>query len=235
MTRIIDLTATIGDPRIPVISFFPPVILEQFHTHEIQGRSNSKLSMPIHVGTHMDAPYHFVPDGITIDKLPLKKVIGRAVRLDVRERMKENTPIVVDDIKSIVEAYKLNLKDKIAIIQSGWAQRAFIKLNFYIDNPFLAIETSHYLVDQGIKALALDHPIELGIRPGVIPHPGDSPNHRYCLSHGIPLIENLVNLETFNDVEFGIIAMPAKVFHCDGAPARVIAVLGSWNLEQIEE
>ncbi|MFC1958897.1 cyclase family protein [Chloroflexota bacterium] len=232
MSRIIDLTATIGDPRLPVIPFFPQVTLEPIHIHEVHGRSNTKLSMPIHVGTHVDAPYHFVPEGVAVDELPLEKVMGKAVRLDLRKLAKENTAITVEDVRSVVASRKIDLRGKIVVLQTGWAERAFFSLNFYTDNPFLAEETSHWLVTQAIKALALDHPIESGIKLGSPPPTlGDSPNHRYFLGNGIPFIENVVNLETFDDLEFGIIAMPLKIFHGDGGPARVIAITGDWSLD----
>ncbi len=225
MSRIVDLTATLGDPRIPVVPTFPTVSLERFHVHEINGRSNTRISMPIHVATHVDAPYHFDPDGITVDELPLEKVMGKAVRLDLRKVARANTAITVDQVQAAAKAGKIDLKGKIAITHSGWAEKALFQPNFYTENPFLAEEASHWLVAQGIKALALDHPIEKAAKPGTIASPGDSPNHRYFLKHGIPLIENLVNLETFADLEFEMMAMPLKIFHCDGAPARVIAIL----------
>ena len=125
MPKIIDLTATIGDPELPVIPFFHEVILEPFRVHEIHGRSNTKISMPIHVGTHIDVPYHFVPDGITVDELPLEKVMGKAVRLDLRQRAKENTAVTADDVRSVVNTHKIDLKGKIALLQTGWAEKAF--------------------------------------------------------------------------------------------------------------
>ncbi len=234
MPRIVDLTATLGDPRIPVVPSFPEVTLEAFHVHKIHGRSNTKVSMPVHVGTHVDAPYHFVPEGITIDELPLEKVMGKAVRLDLRRVARENTAITVDNVRNLVDSQKINLKGKIVVLQTGWAEKAFFQAGFYKDNPFLAEETSQWLVSQAIKAVALDHPVESGIKPGSHPTPGDCPNHRCFLENGIPLIENLINLETFDDLEFGLIAMPLKIFHCDGGPARVIAVIGNWNFDSLE-
>lgn len=227
---IIDLTATLGDPRLPVNPFFPEITLEPIHVHEVHGRSNTRLCMPIHVGTHVDPPYHFVAGGITIDELPLEKVMGKSVRLDLRNVARENTAVTVDQVRTVVNSNNIELKNKIAVIQTGWAEKAFFQPNFYLDNPFLAEETSHWLTSQKIKAVALDHPVDEGVKPGSKPHPGDSPNHRYFLRNGIPLIENLVNLETFDDFEFYIIAMPLKIYHCDGGPARVIAVTGEGNL-----
>ena len=227
MRRIIDLTATLGDPGLPVIPFFPDVLLERFHVHEIHGRSNTKISMPVHVGTHIDAPYHFVPGGITVDKLPLEKLVGEAVRLDIRKVAKENTAITLKDIQSAVKGHGIDLTDRIAVVQTGWAEKAFYQPSFYTDNPFLGREASQWLVGQDIKALALDHPIDAGIRPESRPTPGDSPNHRLFLGNGIPLIENLVNLELFDNPKFEMVALPMKISGCDGAPARIIAIIGS--------
>ena len=225
MPRIIDLTATLGDPRIPLVPSFPEVVLERFHVHEIHGRANTKISMPIHVGTHVDAPHHFVSEGITIDQLPLEKVIGKAVRLDLRKSTKERTAITLEEVQEVVNSQKISLEGKIVVLQTGWAEKAFLQPRFYTDNPFFAEETTQWLVSQGVKAVALDHPIDEALKPGTHPTPGDYPNHRYFLKNGVPLIENLVNLETFDNLEFEIMAMPLKIFRCEGAPARVIAII----------
>ncbi len=225
MPKIIDLTATLGDPRLPVFHLFPKVILEPIHVHEVHGRSNTKLTMPIHVGTHVDPPYHFVAGGMTIDDLPLQKVMGKAVRLDLRNTATRNSAITAEQIQSVVNAQNIYLKGKIAVLHTGWAETAFFQPNFYVDNPYLAIEASKWLSSHGVKAVGLDHPIDAGAKQAIQPHPGDCPNHRHFLENGIPLIENLINLETFADLEFQLIAMPIKIYRCDGAPARVIAVL----------
>jgi len=120
--KIIDLTATIGDPRLPIISFFPRITLEQFNVHEIHGRSNTKISMPIHVGTHVDSPYHFFREGMTVDELPLETLIGEAVRLDLREVAKANTAIVLEDVRKVAKLHKIDLKNRIGVLQKGLFQ-----------------------------------------------------------------------------------------------------------------
>jgi arylformamidase len=42
------------------------------------------MEMSVHTGTHVDSPYHFIKDGYTVERLPLKILIGRAyvVHLD---------------------------------------------------------------------------------------------------------------------------------------------------------
>jgi kynurenine formamidase len=150
--------------------------------------------------------------------------MGKAVRLDLRQCTKDNTAVTVDNVRIVVDTHKIDLTGKIAVLQTGWAEKVFFLPSFYRNNPFLAEETSRWLVGQGVKAVALDHPVDAPLSPGVSPTPGDCPNHRCFLGNGIPLIENLINLETFDDLEFEMMAMPLKIFHCDGAPARVIAI-----------
>ncbi len=230
MVRIIDLTATLGDPGLPANPFFPKITFEPIHTHEVHGRSNTRLCMPIHVGTHIDPPYHFIPSGIRIDELPIERLIGTAVRLDLRSVVKENTAITLTQVQAAVQKLKIDLSNKIPIIQSGWMEKAFGKSIYFVDNPYLAIETAEWLTSQSIKAIGFDHMVDEGFKPGFQPHPGDSPIHRCFLGKGVPLIENLVNLETFSDKEFLLIAMPLKLYRCDGGPARVVAVTGITTL-----
>jgi len=53
-------------------------------THEDEGFASSAITLGTHAGTHVDAPYHFFADGLTIDQLPLSLCFGPGVVLDVR-------------------------------------------------------------------------------------------------------------------------------------------------------
>jgi arylformamidase len=55
------------------------------------------LSMSVHTGTHMDAPRHFLPDGITMEKMPMEPVIGRCrvIEFEVEDQ------ITADDLKKL--------------------------------------------------------------------------------------------------------------------------------------
>src|SRR5437867_11473446 len=39
----------------------------------------SALTVSVHAGTHVDAPLHFVPGGVSIDAVPLERFVGPAV------------------------------------------------------------------------------------------------------------------------------------------------------------
>src|SRR5258708_24037685 len=86
MTRLMDITAPLSS-RAPVYPGDPPFEIEPTHRISAGAPYNvSRLALGTHAGTHVDAPFHFEPDGATVDQLPLDVLIGRARVVDVGER-----------------------------------------------------------------------------------------------------------------------------------------------------
>jgi arylformamidase len=219
MARIIDLTATITT-ETGVIGH-PPVRLEPIHTHDKHGRANTNISLSLHTGTHVDAPIHFDVNGIGIDQIPLERLVGPAVKIDLRGRARADTPITVEDIRQS-PGHVDPLRDLIVILHTGWNQESFGRPHYYTKNPYLATETAEWLASQDIRALGLDTPQDKFLGP---PRPGDFPVHRTFLGRGIPFIEHIDNLHRVDRDRFQLVALPIKVRDADGAPARVIAIL----------
>ncbi len=222
MPRILDLTICLGDPRLqpPVAMSVPGVSLEAIHVHSRDGRSNSKLSFWTHMGTHIDPPYHFFEDGLTIDEVPLEHVVGPALRIDLRPVVRERTPITAADIEK--QGYrKGDVAGRIAVLQSGWMERKFGTPEFTTDYPWYDVSVARWLVEAGAKAVVVDTYIDY-VEP---PRHGDCPCHRTLLGNGIPIIENVVNLEQISAREFTMYALPMKLYRGDGGQARVIALL----------
>ena len=61
MARLVDLTLTLGSERVSAIPGLMGVETSPLMTHESHARSNQRLCLATHIGTHVDAPYHFVP------------------------------------------------------------------------------------------------------------------------------------------------------------------------------
>src|SRR5271169_6443575 len=88
--RVIDLSHDL-DPTTPVYPEYPPVeirVLESTRYSIPGGRralNSSRVSVGIHCGTHMDAPFHFFEDGATIDQIELGHCVGKAqlIHIDV--------------------------------------------------------------------------------------------------------------------------------------------------------
>src|SRR5687768_15306289 len=52
----------------------------------------SKIMMSNHLGTHVDAPSHVIPGGLSISELPLEIMNGRARVVQIRHREKIDVP-----------------------------------------------------------------------------------------------------------------------------------------------
>ncbi len=227
MSRLIDLTAPLGHPDLCLVPTFPEVVFSRFHEHETHGRQNSAVTMAIHQGTHLDSPNHFYKNGTTIDEMPLDTFCGRAVKIDTRATSKREQPITKAHIEASPGFDPARLGGAIAVSWSGWSEEAIFTPDYFGPNPYLDADACHFLCDCGIKALCMDHAIDPGMRPGGTASKGDSPGHRAVLGRGVPLIEHVINLETFEETEFEMFAFPMKLYKIEGAPARVVARVGS--------
>ncbi len=214
--KLIDLSMPFG-PSVTPLEGHPHISMEPITTHERDGRSNTKVVFSIHTSTHIDSPQHFYADGPTIDQLPLEIFFGRAYLCDVRQVAVPGQPLSVADLQACNLPTGRTLRGSRLVLFADWAAPRWNGPDLYRGNPFLAEETAQWLVDVGIAALAMDFSVD-----GAYPYPC----HQILLGAGIPLIENLVNLDQIPTQEFSLIAFPLKVEGGDGAPARVVALVG---------
>jgi len=84
--RVYDVTLTIT-PNLPTWPGDQPVVLERVEKIEDGGAANiTRVTMSAHTGTHIDAPYHFLSDGETVDHISLKTLIAPLMRSEKRLR-----------------------------------------------------------------------------------------------------------------------------------------------------
>ena len=121
MAELIDLTLTLGSERISVVPGLAGVETSPLQTHESHARSNQRLCLATHIGTHVDAPYHFVPGAATIEEMPLEKYMGPALLLDLRSVARGLVPLEVSQLEAAGATPKA-LRDKIAVLFTGWAE-----------------------------------------------------------------------------------------------------------------
>ncbi|MBM3941572.1 MAG: cyclase family protein [SAR202 cluster bacterium] len=221
MPELIDLTLTLGSPRVTPVPGLIGVSMEPLQTHQSHARSNTKLTLATHLGTHVDAPYHFHPGGVTVDNMPLERYMGQALLLDLRQLYRSQTPISVADLQQAGGRPEA-LRGQIAVLFTGWAEAESGGPRFYSQGPYLSTEGAAYLLDCGINAVAVDFPIDK--------HPAtpqstirDFPVHRLVLGRGVPIIENLINLDKLAGRRFELWALPIKLLGGDGAAARAVA------------
>jgi kynurenine formamidase len=166
--------------------------------------------LDMHLGTHMDAPLHFVPGGSDIVALgiPLRPAI--VVRTCERSIPADVLPAASLDGCAI-------------LFDTGWVadpeSRAYFEGYSHI-SPELARE----LVSRGAALVGIDTPSADPLDPTL-----GCPSHRTLLGAGIPIVEGLCNLSELPDTP-GIVwfaAFAMKLEGVDGSPVRAVAFTGS--------
>jgi len=164
------------------------------------------ITMSAHTGTHMDAPRHFIADGLTMEQMPLEPVIGRCrvFELDCEDQ------ITVSDLKKLKIAPRQRVLFKTRNSTRSWAMNEF-------DKDFVSIraDAARYLVDQGVVTVGVDY-LSIGgfNKDGV-------ETHQIMLGAGIWVIEGL-NLAEIKPGYYELICLPLKLEGADGAPCRVV-------------
>jgi arylformamidase len=168
----------------------------------------SELCLGSHTGTHVDPPFHFNDQGLTVDLVPLDLLIGRAW---VCEVMCEGD-VGVAALQGNVPAGAIRLLLKTANSEL-WRRE---ELQFSPDFVTLTVEAAHWMLEQGIRllgvdALSLDRPGSEGF-----------PVHRALLGAGMVVVEGL-DLSSLHTGWYNLYCLPLKVTGGDGAPARAVA------------
>jgi len=217
--KIIDLSYPIheGMTTFPV-PWHPVVEITQLGRHGIENRETRRFAMGTHCGTHIDAPLHFIPRGPTVDQIPLDWLIGSA-------RILNFTPIISPKQDFGVDDFRIRLGDdkpERLILRFDWSDHWGTN-KYYTDHPYITEEAAHWLVDRGVRVLAMDTP-QVDSPDNGRNSVNDSPNHKIMLGAGVVFVEYLTNLRQITDSEVELIVLPLNIIGADGAPARVIAI-----------
>ena len=188
-----------------------------------------------HGGTHIDAPIHFARGAQTVDEIPLDKLIGKAIKVDVSPSALKDPDYLIstDDLIAWEKAHDMKIPDgSIVLLQSGYSRHYPDKLKYLgtdqrgeqalqlMHFPGLAPEAAEWLVkNRKINAIGIDTPsIDYG-------QSQKFRTHVILLEKNIPAFENLTNLELLPENGFEIIALPMKIQGGSGGPLRIVAVL----------
>ena len=185
----------------------PPVQIER--TLDIErGDSHTlaRISMGLHTGTHMDAPFHFIRYGVGIDKMPLDTTVGRARVIEIQDSESIKPEELVHHRIHRGERILFKTKNSTRI----WQTDTFVK-----DYVFLSKEAAIVLVERSLRVVGIDYLSVGGFRRDGIE------THRTLLEGGVWIIEGL-DLSGVEPGRYDLICLPLKVDQGDGAPARAI-------------
>ncbi|KAF8483690.1 putative cyclase [Russula ochroleuca] len=216
---LIDLTQPL-DSEVPVYPGDPPFSCRQYYTVPRDGYSVHALSCSSHVGTHVDAPSHFLVDGATVDQLSLSTFILPALVLDV-SHMKARQCITWDTVEPL--AHRIHpgtaLGPEVTLLLcTGWSQHWGRKE--YMKSPHLSEEAAKEIMERGVRVVGID----VFSVDGEVPEGAVETVHRLLLGNGILIVENLTNVEALLDGSAYLVSLlPLKLQGCDGSPIRAVA------------
>jgi kynurenine formamidase len=187
-----------------------------------------------HGGTHLDAPVHFAEGRHASDAVPLSRLIGPAVVVDVRDSAAANPDyrVRVEDLAAWERMHGPIPGGAIVLLRTGWSARwpdreryfgtaatgegAVARLRF----PGLDSGAARWLVgERRIAAVGLD-------TPSIDHGPSTSfDSHRILMAENVPAFENVAALERLPPTGAWVVALPMKIGGGSGGPLRIVAAL----------
>ena len=166
----------------------------------------TQLSTSAHIGTHMDAPRHFLANGLSIDQMPLDAAIGPCRVLEIQN------PEAI--LPAELHPHDLRVGERI-LFKTRNSTQAWLSPEFAKDFVYISKDAASFLVERGIQTVGVDY-LSVGgyFKDGV-------ETHQILLGAPIWVIEGL-NLSAVRPGRYEMICLPIKLQGGDGAPARAI-------------
>jgi len=233
--RIIDLShpynaQTLYWPTSP--SRFELRRLHHGHTDAGYFYSANTISTPEHGGTHLDAPVHFYEAGLTVDRLPLHRLVLPGVVSDISDKASgdRNYRLTREDVIAFESAQGTIAAGSAVLVRTGW-DRYWPDAGRYLgdDTPGEAGNLAFPGFAEGAARLLIEERevAMIGIDTASLDY-GPSRDfivHRIAAKHNVAGLENLTKLRQLPARGFTLIALPMKIEGGSGGPVRVIALL----------
>jgi arylformamidase len=208
--RIHDISLTVT-PKLPTWPGDPKVELERVEKIEDGANANvSRLAIGVHTGTHVDAPFHFLSDGTSIETLPLDVLIGAVQVVDLGDSVDLITAEVLKSADLIHEVTRVLFKTRNS---QFWARG---EAEFQTGFVGISADGAEFLVKQGIQLVGIDY-------LSIAPFKQSKPTHQILLNAKIVVLEG-VNLSQIKAGVYQLVCLPLKLGGSDGAPARTVLI-----------
>jgi kynurenine formamidase len=228
-SHLVDLTHTLSPafPFIPVQNKTFPFRMSPIATVKADGVYAQRWELTEHVGTHLDAPCHFIEGGLAVDQLPVNSLFVPLAVVSIANRATTD-PDAALEVDDLVAWERVNgrLPDAAAVfVHTAWDMRVsdaptFVNMdtNGMMHFPGFAEAAAEFLITQRrIAGIGID---TLSIDPG---RDTAYPVHKRLFAAGKWAVECLANLAQVPAVGATVFVGPVKVQWASGAPARVVA------------
>ena len=235
---IVDLSHTYDENTVfwPTAEGFKLEVESAGFTEKGYYYAANSFSTAEHGGTHLDAPIHFAAGAPSTDEIPLERLVGPGVVVDVSAACAADADyqIGIEDVARWEAANGQTVDGKIVLFRTGYAEhwpdarrylgtaergaRAVAKLHF----PGLHPELAAWLVaERNVKAVGIDTAsIDFGQSTLY-------ETHQRLFKAGIPAFENVADMGGLPASGFSVVALPMKIGGGSGGPLRIIAIVPS--------
>ena len=225
--RAVDLTHVITE-EFPTYFGTQNLDIETLFTFEANGFNMYRWHLVEHTGTHMDAPFHFSPDGMSADVIPLSMLIVPLVVVDIREKAETNpdAQLTLDDLRRWEQRYGRIPKDACVAMNSGWAEKVNTPefrnadANGVLHFPGFHAEAAEFLLEERqVNGIAVDTlSLDYGPSPDFAVHYLWLPSNRW----GMEAVANLDELPARGTT---LIVGGPKIAGATGGISRLIALV----------
>ncbi|WP_422758505.1 cyclase family protein [Paenarthrobacter sp. C1] len=239
--EIVDLTNKLSanTPGLTLPEPFPsphPFELEELAAYDDRGPvwKQHNIHVGEHTGTHLDVPIHWITgrDGTDVSELPLGRLVGPAVVLDLTEQVAANPDFLLEvaHVKAWEEKHGAIPDNAWLLLRTGWDEFSQDQEKFLNADetgphtPGVSAECARWLAEDtrisgvGVETLGIDAGQAHGMEP-------EMPMHHYLLGndkYGITSLQNLAQLPSAGAV---IVVSPLPIVGGTGSPARVYALV----------
>jgi arylformamidase len=219
--RVHDASPLI-EPDMPMFMIYEGPQITPLFSHAEAGAAANRIAIGEHTGTHVDAPFHFDPDGRTIDEVAPDALLLRPYK---KFDLAAAAPAPGEEVGSAAlreaaarGSFELEPGD-VAISEMGW-DRHFGEPFWGRNQPGLAEEACQWLVEAGVAAVASDTPgCDVTVADGEIGH--GHGHETWFLPRGILIVEGLRGLAQVPATGV-FVALPLKIRGGTGSPLRVL-------------
>jgi arylformamidase len=220
--HIVDLTVPIGEDTLSPPSVHTRLKLTPAHRGPGFWQA-SKLEMTLHTGSHVDFLLHVQEGGETAADVPLERVCGQALVVDL-SFVGANHGISVADLEQHAPPIR---PGDIVLVRTDWSEKEWGNFpTYYVESPYCTPEAAQWLVDRGARAIGFDCFSEYCARlPDFTSE--DFIIHKIILENGRFLMQQMTNLSRLptGGQRFQFFAPFLKIKGAEGAPVRFFALL----------
>ncbi len=177
-------------------------VFEVTRDHGQGGVRESKITLDVHTGTHLDAPLHMVAEGASIETMPLENLIAPCRVVDLTH---------IEGAISWHDLEPLNIDASDIVL---FKTRNSLDDAFSLDFVYLDTSGAKYLAECGVRGVGTD---ALGIERSQPDHS----THHQLFEAGIFILEGL-RLKDVPEGRYRLVALPLKLKGLDASPVRAI-------------